>query len=178
MRRKGSTSCSQRSRSLPRTLPRLTLVIAGDDAGSGYAEEVKRLAAALGIGERCRFVGEVRGEAKLDMLAGADAFALPSHSEGLPVAAIEAMAAGLPVILSAGCNLPEVAAEGAGLVVEPESEMLALAIRRVFADPQAARTMGEYGRRLVVRKFAWQRIAGETLEIYRNLADTRVARSA
>jgi glycosyltransferase involved in cell wall biosynthesis len=159
-------------------LPRVTLVIAGNDAGSGYAEELKRLAAALEIGERCRFVGEVRGETKLDMLAGADAFVLPSHSEGLPVAAIEAMASALPVILSPGCNLQEVAAAGAGLIVEPSPEILSRAISSMFADPEAARAMGENGRWLVARKFTWPRIAGETLEIYRSLKDCRVARSA
>jgi glycosyltransferase involved in cell wall biosynthesis len=159
-------------------LPRLTLIVAGNDGGSGYAAELKRLAVSLGIGERCRFVGEVRGEAKLDMLAGADAFVLPSHSEGLPVAAIEAMAAALPVILSPGCNLPEVASAGAGLIVEPSPEILSCAIGRMFADPDAARAMGESGRRLVASSFTWQRIASETLEIYRNLKEPRVARSA
>jgi poly(glycerol-phosphate) alpha-glucosyltransferase len=103
---------------------------------------------------------------------------LPSHSEGLPVAAIEAMASALPVILSPGCNLPEVTAAGAGLIVEPSPEILSRAISSMFADPEAARSMGENARRLVARKFTWQRIAGETLEIYRSLKDCRVARSA
>lgn len=159
-------------------LPRVTLVIAGDDSGTGYGGELKRLAGTLGIGDRCRFTGEVRGEGKLDMLAGADAFVLPSRSEGLPVAAIEAMAAGLPVILTPGCNLPEVAGAGAGLIVEPAPERLARAIGDLFADPEAARAMGGNGRRLVAGKFTWPRIAADTLEIYGNLLAHRVARSA
>jgi poly(glycerol-phosphate) alpha-glucosyltransferase len=158
--------------------PRLALVIAGNDAGSGYAETLARLAGTLGIAERCRFTGEVRGEAKLDMLAGADAFVLPSRSEGLPVAAIEAMAAALPVILTPGCNLPEVAAAKAGLIVEPEPEMLARAIGDLFADPEAGRLMGSNGRRLVAGKFTWTRIAAETIEIYGNLEAHRARRSA
>jgi poly(glycerol-phosphate) alpha-glucosyltransferase len=159
-------------------LPHVSLVIAGGDAGSGYAGEIKRLDAALGIGERCRFVGEVRGDAKLDMLAGADAFVLPSHSEGLPVAALEAMASALPVALSPACNLPEITAASAGLIAEPEPETLACAISGLFTDREAARAMGEAGRRLVASKFAWQRIATDTLQIYRDLMDNRIARSA
>jgi poly(glycerol-phosphate) alpha-glucosyltransferase len=159
-------------------LPALTLVIAGNDAGTGYAGELTRLAGTLGIGDRCRFAGEVRGEAKLDMLAGADAFVLPSHSEGLPVAAIEAMAAALPVILTPGCNLPEVASAGAGLIVEPVPEMLARAIGDLFANRDAARAMGDNGRRLVAGKFTWRRIGAETLGIYRNLLARRLAYSA
>jgi glycosyltransferase involved in cell wall biosynthesis len=64
------------------------------------------------------------------------------------------------------------------LIVEPSPEILSRAISSMFADPEAARAMGESGRRLVASRFTWQRIASETLEIYRNLKDTRVARSA
>jgi len=150
-------------------LAHVTLVIAGNDAGSGYGRELVGLSRTLGIGDRCHFTGEVRGEAKLDMLAGADIFVLPSHSEGLPVAAIEAMAASLPVVLSPGCNLPEVATARAGLIVETVPEILAQAISGLFADLDAARAMGQNGRRLVARKFTWQRIARETIEIYSRL---------
>ncbi|VFN04378.1 MAG: Glycosyltransferase involved in cell wall bisynthesis [Candidatus Kentron sp. G] len=71
--------------------PEVTLVVAGNDAGSGYAEAMHTLAGSLGLGARCVFVGEVKGSGKREILLGADAFALTSHSEGLPVAVLEAM---------------------------------------------------------------------------------------
>ena len=151
-------------------LPDVTLVVAGHDGGSGYATVLRRLAETLGIAGRCRFVGEVRGEAKLDLLSGADAFVLVSHSEGLPVAVIEAMASGLPVIITPGCNLPEVAKYNAGLIVEPRPESVGRAIADLFADRAGSETMGENGTRLVAEKFKWQRIGGRTIEIYGQLS--------
>ena len=101
-------------------------------ADSGEQQRLIRTVPRKGF----RFVGEVRGEDKRRLIAGADAFALASHSEGLPVAALEAMAAGLPVLLTPGCNLPEIAAVDAGLIVAPEAGVLAAGLARLFADPE------------------------------------------
>jgi len=158
--------------------PDVTFVIAGSDGGSGYRAELEKLARSLDLGDRCRFIGEVKAAAKSDLLAAADAFVLPSHSEGLPVAALEAMASGLPVILTPGCNLPEVATAEAGLVVEANPQSVACAMSELFADTGAAKAMGVNGRRLVAERFTWQRIAAETLALYRSLALSPVARSA
>jgi len=148
------------------TRPEVTLVVAGHDAGSGYGDEFRSMIARHGIEARCRLLGEVKGADKFEILLGADAFVLPSRSEGLPVAAIEAMGAGLPVVITPGCNLPEVAEEGAGLVVPLEPEALAGALEEVFANPARAREMGMRGRRLVRERFAWEVIARQLLGIY------------
>lgn len=161
-----------------RALPDLMLLVAGSDGGSGYGARMQALARALGLGEQCHFAGEVHGEEKLDMLSGADAFVLPSHSEGLPVAALEAMAAGLPVILTPGCNLPEAARARAGLIVEPRPEPVAGAIAALFADAKAANAMGANGRRLVRERFTWPNIAAETIRLYRSLSAHPLARTA
>jgi poly(glycerol-phosphate) alpha-glucosyltransferase len=158
-------------------LPDLTLIIAGGDGGSGYRGRLETLARSLRLGKRCRFIGEVRGAAKREALAAADAFVLPSHSEGLPVAAIEAMASGLPLILTPGCNLPDVAAAGAGLIVDLEPGAVAAAIARVLSDPRAAQDMGANGRRLAEARFTWERIAAATLDLYRSLTVPAVAPS-
>jgi len=153
---------------IPETEP-ITLVIAGGDAGSGFADTLKRLAADLGIGSRCIFLGEVRGEEKCETLLGADIFALPSHSEGLPVAAIEAMAAGLPVLVTPGCNMPELEDWKAGRILPPEVHPFAQGILETVRDAGRAREMGLNGRRLVKEKFTWKTIARETLEIYQTV---------
>ncbi len=144
----------------------VTIVIAGDDAGSGYKGILMNLVSQSGIEDKCRFVGEVHGKEKFDMLLGADAFALLSHSEGLPVAVLEAMAAALPVIITRDCNLPEVAHHEAGEIVRGNIDDAAKALARVFDDPCRARTMGQNGRRLVSERFTWARIAQRTIQTY------------
>jgi glycosyltransferase involved in cell wall biosynthesis len=146
--------------------PDVYLVIAGHDAGSGYKAQMEALAAELGIADRCRFIGEVAGEVKRDCLMGADAWALISHSEGLPVAAVEALGAGLPCVLSDECNLPEVAESDAGWVVKPEVDAAAAALAELLGDPVTAAARGERARRLVAERFTWDRIAARTVEVY------------
>jgi glycosyltransferase involved in cell wall biosynthesis len=152
---------------------RLTLVVGGSDAGSGFGTKLKELAHELGVGSRCLFVGEVKGGEKHEMLLGADFFALPSHSEGLPVAVIEAMASGLPVLITPGCNLPEVEEWRAGRILLPEVCEFAQGLLETVRDPERAREMGLAGRRLVKAKFTWERIARETLGIYQAAVLTR-----
>jgi glycosyltransferase involved in cell wall biosynthesis len=144
----------------------VTLVIAGGDAGSGYEVRLKSLVSELGIGAQVRFVGEVDGREKIDMLLGADAFALLSHSEGLPVAVLEAMAAGLPVIITEDCNLPDVAERDAGMIVSDDPDETVAALAQLFDEPGRLETLGQNGRQLVSDKFTWGRIAEQTIKTY------------
>lgn len=151
----------------------VALVVAGDDAGSGYGLQMSTLAADLGLQDRCRFIGEVRGPEKRALMAAADAFALPSHSEGLPVAVLEAMASALPVLITPGCNLPQVADFGAGLIVEPEVAAVASGLRMLFNnDDVQLRHWGEKGRALVRQRFTWAQIARETIAVYREMVQS------
>jgi poly(glycerol-phosphate) alpha-glucosyltransferase len=155
-------------------VPELTLVIAGHDANSGYSAELKRVAAECGV--RPAFMGELAGDQKFDVLVGADAFALPSHSEGLPIAVIEALAAGLPVAISPGCNLPEVAENGAGFVIPAEPAAVATAIRQLFGEDFDRSGMGRKGRALVEERFTWPKIAGQLITLYQELVPRRPLR--
>nr|VFJ68259.1 MAG: Glycosyltransferase involved in cell wall bisynthesis [Candidatus Kentron sp. FM]VFJ69145.1 MAG: Glycosyltransferase involved in cell wall bisynthesis [Candidatus Kentron sp. FM]VFK17463.1 MAG: Glycosyltransferase involved in cell wall bisynthesis [Candidatus Kentron sp. FM] len=148
------------------SLSGLVLVVAGCDAGSGYDNKMRNLANVLGLRDRCLFIGEVREEKKREVLFGADAFALTSHSEGLPMAVLVAMASGLPVIITPGCNLPEVASWDAGLIVEPSVESAATGLREMFGEPSRMRERGENGRALVRHRFTWPRIVRDTLAVY------------
>jgi poly(glycerol-phosphate) alpha-glucosyltransferase len=145
------------------------LVVAGHDAGSGYKAQMEALAGELGIAERCRFIGEVAGEVKRDCLMSADAWALISHSEGLPVAAVEALGAGLPCVLSDECNLPEVAENDAGWVVKPDADAAAEALTELLGDPLLTAARGKRARQLVAERFTWDRIAARTVEVYAGL---------
>jgi len=146
------------------------LLIAGSDAGSGYAQAMKMLASETGIGDRIRFLGEVKGYEKSLALAAADVFALPSHSEGLPVALLEAMSAGLPVVITDACNLPEVEKSGAGIVIADGGDalqpLLAEAMRRLAGDAKLRQTMGMRAKALVANRFSWKRLADDLTDLY------------
>jgi poly(glycerol-phosphate) alpha-glucosyltransferase len=160
------------------TRPELRLVIAGDDAGSGYLERVVQMAGSTGLavntgnesegtrGAGISFVGEMRNEEKERLFGEADAFVLPSYSEGLPVVALEAMAHGLPVIVTTGCNLPEVSETGAGIEVGNTVEELAQAILNMLADDASRARFAANARRLVEERFAWPGIVGRVLAMY------------
>lgn len=145
------------------------LVIAGHDAGTGYRAQMEKRAEALGVANRVRFLGEVKGEEKFRVLRGADAFALTSYSEGLPVAVVEAMACGLPVLITPACNIPEVARAGAGWQVAPDAVAVASGIDEIFHNLKAAEDRGRRARALVEERFTWPRIAAESIRIYQSL---------
>jgi poly(glycerol-phosphate) alpha-glucosyltransferase len=148
-------------------------LIAGDDAGSGYLAEVKALFAREGIADRCEFLGDVRGPRKEEALAAADVFVLPSYSEGLPVAVLEAMAAGLPVVITPGCNLPEVAEAGAGLIAQAEPSAMAEAMGVLLEKEELRKKMGNCARLLVEQKYTDRQIACRTLAVYENILTNR-----
>jgi glycosyltransferase involved in cell wall biosynthesis len=154
----------------------ITLLVAGSDGGSGYERAMRARARDLGLDQRCLFLGEVSGEYKTKLFAGADAFVLTSHSEGLPVAVLEAMASGAPVLITPGCNLPEVASNDAGLIVNPQWEAVLAGLRQLLADPESLRRRGENGRRLVRERFTWPRIARRTVEVYEAMISERRGR--
>lgn len=138
----------------------------------GYGDEdalAQRVAQAQERGEleRVRVFGPVFGAQKAAALSAATAFVLPSFSEGLPMAALEAMAHRLPCLLSAACNLPEAFRVMAALPAEPEPAALSAALERCFELSHADRTaMGQAGQALVRERFSWPQVAAQTRELY------------
>ncbi len=146
--------------------PEWRLVIAGPDE-VGIRAELARLAGTLGIERRVDFVGPMQGERKLQLLERAALFALASHSEGLPVAVLEAMALGLPVAISPACNLPEVERVGAGFVGPAAPEAFAGILDRAMGlDSAGRRTIGERGRALVAQRFTTRATAESLHRVY------------
>ncbi|MCY3916639.1 MAG: glycosyltransferase [Chloroflexi bacterium] len=140
------------------------LLIVGPDEGMLTALR------ALASGDpRILFTGYLEGDERLGALAASDLFALPAIGEGQPIAALEAMAAGLPVLLSPGCNLDEVDGAGAGFVVEATVDAFAIGLRKLLLDEGSRRKMGQRARRLVEERYAWDGIAERLEDVYRNL---------
>lgn len=143
------------------------LVVAGWDQG-GHRQELETAVKKLGLQRWVHFVGPLFGERKYAALAGADAFVLPSLSEGLPMAVLEAWAFSLPTVLTPECNLPEGFTSGAALRVSTRVPELASSLRQFFELGDGAREeMGRRGRELVQRSFSWPSVAARFTELYR-----------
>jgi glycosyltransferase involved in cell wall biosynthesis len=98
--------------------PSYHLVMAGPDQ-EGWMSELQSLAVSLGIHDRVHWTGMLEGDLKWEAMAAADAFVLPSHQENFGIAVAEALACGLPVLISNKVNIwREIVQAGAGLVAE------------------------------------------------------------
>ena len=146
-------------------LPDVTLLVAGPDKGNTRSVMEQALAAA-GLDGRAVFAGLLQGSEKLAALACADVFVLPSRSEGFSVAVLEAMAAGLPVVISEHCYFPDVADRGAGVVVCVDIDEVADAICELLGDDRRRIESGRNGRGLVEERYCWPTVAQAFAELY------------
>ena len=141
-------------------------VIVGDGP---LRAEVERALNTRGLGPSCRMLGARDDVAAL--LAALDVFVLPSRSEGLPFALLEAMAMERPVVATAVNGVPEIVEDGVtGLLVErDDGEGLARAVLGTLSDAERARAMGRAGRRRVQACFSASRMVAETEALYRDV---------
>lgn len=111
------------------------------------------------------------------LLPAFDAFLMPSLSEGLPNALLEAMAAGLPCIASAVGGIPEVVEDGRnGILVPPgDSRAIAAALLRILDDPSLRENLAQEARAAAVRRFGMKRMLRRTEAFYRGLLRKRRA---
>jgi glycosyltransferase involved in cell wall biosynthesis len=133
----------------------LRVVIAG---GGPERQRLERLAAQLRIDQLVELRGEVGHNDVPTTLSELDIFAMPSRAEGFGVAAVEAAAAGLPVVASNVHGIPDVVEhERTGLLVQPNNvAALAEAIRRLAANPDLRGELGRRGRLLVENRYRWE----------------------
>lgn len=119
--------------------PSLRLLIAGPDE-CGWQAELERLAARLDLGQRLLFTGPLYGELKWGALRYAEALALISHTENFGITVVEALACGVPVLISNQVNIwREIEADGAGLVANADIAGACDLLDRWLGLPQAAR---------------------------------------
>jgi glycosyltransferase involved in cell wall biosynthesis len=142
--------------------------------------EGRRLAGALGVGDRLEIVGRVPIEELVRRYRSATLVVVPSLYEGFGLPAAEAMACGTPVVAAAAGALPEVMRTGGGgpLVAKGDPDALARAIGGLLARPEERRRLGAEARARVVAAYSWPRIAARTLGVYRELLAARRGRPA
>lgn len=147
------------------------LVIAGPDDGgekSRFENQIKE----LGIASRVHLTGPLWDQEKYAAMQDAACFCLPSRQEGFSVAITEALAVGVPVVISKACCFDEVADSGAGIVVELEdsnhqasTQQLVDALLEIL-DHAPNDAMRKAGQQLVQSRYTWPVIAKQSLGIY------------
>lgn len=153
-------------------LPEVHVAIAGE---GGEESRLRELAAALEIRARVHFLG-LRDDVNEVLLAG-DVFVLPSRSEGLPLALLEAMAIGLPVVATRVGGVSEVVEDGqSGFLVPPANpSALAAAVRSAFNSPDRCASMAQLAESRVRAEYSIDRMVEQYLALYAALSRGRVA---
>jgi glycosyltransferase involved in cell wall biosynthesis len=147
-------------------IPAIVLLIAGDGE---LRPDLERQAETLGIGDRVRFLGWRRD---LDVIyAATDVFALTSRNEGTPVAMIEAMAAGVPVVATDVGGVADVLSDSrAGLLVaSDDANGLSVAIEELLRSPMELRARGAHARASVLERYDVRRLVNDIDSLYRSL---------
>jgi glycosyltransferase involved in cell wall biosynthesis len=155
---------------LTAAFPHLRLEIAGSGP---QRTELEALANRLGLVAEVRFLGWQRDLRQA--FQSWDVFAMPTLDEGFGMAALEAMAAGLPVVATTVGGLPEIIDDGRTGYLVPPSDVAALSerLRLLILEPERRRAMGEAGRARVSEHFSVDRMVAEIAAIYGSLISAR-----
>jgi glycosyltransferase involved in cell wall biosynthesis len=141
------------------------LLMAGSGE-AGYLAYLQQLVTQKHLGERITFTGLITGNQKNILLQGADIFALPSYSENFGIAVAEAMAAGLPVIVTPGVQIaPEIFTAQGGIIVNDRAELIT-ALTQLLESPQMRSLLSQNAMELAKDKYNWNSIAGQLIAAY------------
>jgi glycosyltransferase involved in cell wall biosynthesis len=167
--KKGLDLLSRAFATIARDWPELHLLLAGRDDGAW--RPFHDVVSASGLTERVTYLGHVAGEAARRAWGAADAFILPSYSEGFSMAILEAMAARLPLVATTACHFPELSHHDAAIVVEPHGPGVLSGLRALHERSEHdRRQMALRGRRLAEERFTWDRQGRRLAEVYRWLS--------
>src|SRR2546430_543981 len=128
---------------------------------AAVAERVNRLPSRRSI----YTLGPVYDKRKYGILATASLFVTLSKNEGLPIAALEAMAWGLPVVLTDQANLPEVPKYNAGVVIAANPTEVGSMLEDLLSNTAELRQMGKNARKLIQERFTWEKILPQILSL-------------
>lgn len=154
--------------------PSVRLVIAGDGDPQLIAD-LHAAARELDIAQQVEWLGTVSMRRKQELFARAGLFVLPSYSEKFGIAAGEAFAAGVPMVLSNRVAIHrEVARAGVGLIVPCDIMALAHALERMLDDDTLYRSCEEAGRLLAAERGSTAAISAELIRLHREVASGTV----
>ncbi len=145
------------------------------DKNSAYGRRIQRLIQDKKISDVVSCHDFIESREKQQMLSRAACLVLPSLSESLGLAAVEAMACQVPVVVSTSAGLAEDVMENkSGLVVNHDPASVADALSFILDQPDEARKMGEAGKRLVDEKYRWKPVVARLKNIYAEILKNKI----
>jgi glycosyltransferase involved in cell wall biosynthesis len=146
----------------------LNAVIVGDGPMLGSLRE---LASRLGVSRQVHFLGSIARSELPGIYSQAAIFALPSLAEGMPLAGLEAMASGLPIVASSTSGMSGALRDGYnGYFVDPgRHDSLRRRLVQLNEDVSLRKVMGRNSRRIIESEYSWEKTARRTLDVYRTL---------
>lgn len=166
-RRKGIFDLLAAVAALRPRYPHVRLAIGGD----GDLEAVARKAAELGIGEQVEILGWISAQQRAGELARAAVFCLPSYDEGLPMAMLEAMAAGKAIVVTPVGGIPEAVIDRDNGMLVPPGDVAALAgaFAALFDDPPLRAGIGARARATILERYGTAVVTGQLAALYGEL---------
>jgi glycosyltransferase involved in cell wall biosynthesis len=148
------------------------LVIAGPEGEPGYQKVLSKRAREAGVESRVIFAGAVYDDEKAAVLADSDIFVLPSKYENFANSVAEAMACGIPVIITDACGIRSLVEGRAGLVISPEREALTAAIATLISDRTTYQRF-QAGCRAAAAELGWERLSEQMEGYYSKVLGSR-----
>ena len=144
----------------------LHLVLAGREQPR-WTEMIRAAVRRQGFEDRVTLITAPEAE-QIEQLLGETVLAVwPTPTECAPVAPLQALARGAPVLISPGCNLPEVKLRKAGWIVEPKRRELQSVLHEAFSrSPEDLQQMGRHGANIIKERYSWDRLGHEYLNLY------------
>lgn len=143
------------------------LLIAGKDDGDGYEKRVKKWIEQYRLEKHVTFTGFVTGRKKLCILANSDVFVLPSYSENFGIAVIEAMACGLPVVITDKVGVhQEIRENEAGIIVSPEIQEVYVALKELLENKFLAEKISKNAKIMVKKYYGIEKVADKMIKLY------------
>lgn len=159
---------------LPDTKRReLAFVLIGPD-NKGNAARFNALAAELGVSENFYWIGPLYNDDKYNAMLSSDGYIMASDSEGFSMSVIDAMACGMPMILTSGCNMKYLSEEPFYLMCEPYSQDLSYAIQHFLENPNEMKRFGANAKLVCEKELHWSSIAENMINNYKRITKSSI----
>ena len=152
----------------PSIQKQLAFVLIGPDY-KGNAAKYMALARDLGVEDSFYWIGPLYGDDKYNAMFSSDGYIMASDSEGFSMAIIDAMACGLPMILTSGCNMKYISDEKFYIMCEPYAQDIARAILSYFKLGDKRKILGEKSKQILEEQLYWEKIVPGMIENYKRI---------